>query len=115
MDKRARERKSEAERDDAIKSLRVATPDYLAALARSVAAIAPVIGGAIGELITHGIPNQRIDRVIKFVEVLDKKVTHLDEQVVQTQLTNENFTDVLEEGLAQAARSLTDERRDYIA
>jgi hypothetical protein len=115
MNKRVRERKSDTERNDAIKALRPAAPDHLAALARAVAGVAPYIGGAIGELVTYGIPNQRIDRIIQFVEVLDKMVAHLGQEVVRAQLTNENFTDVLEEGLAQAARSLTDQRREYIA
>ncbi len=115
MDKRAGDRKSDAERDEPIRSLQPAAADYLAAVGRAVAGVAPFIGGAVGELITHGIPNQRIDRIVRFVEVLDKKAAHLDDELVRTQLTNENFTDVLEEGIAQAARSLTDERREYIA
>jgi hypothetical protein len=115
MDKSTREPKSNADEDDAIKALRPTAPDHLAALARAIAGAAPFIGGFIGELITHGIPNQRIDRIVQFVGVLDKMVAHLEQEVVRAQLTNENFTDVLEEGLAQAARSLTDERREYIA
>jgi len=34
---------------------------------------------------------------------------------IRQNLTNENFTDLVEESLRQAARSLSDERREYIA
>lgn len=34
---------------------------------------------------------------------------------MRAQLTNENFTDLLEEGLRQSARSLSDDRRGYLA
>jgi hypothetical protein len=61
------------------------------------------------------IPNQRIERIVKFAKILDSKISNIDQDIIRMQFTNENFTDLLEEGLRQAARSLTNERREYIA
>ncbi|MEO7339816.1 MAG: hypothetical protein ABI073_02975 [Luteolibacter sp.] len=37
------------------------------------------------------------------------------QDAIRGQLTDENFTDVIEEGIRQAARATTQERREYIA
>ena len=61
------------------------------------------------------IPNQRVDRIVKFAEALQNRIAALEEEFVKSQITNENFTDLIEEGIRQAARSLSDERREYIS
>ena len=52
---------------------------------------------------------------MKFAAALESKLAALEQDFVRSQLTNENFTDLMEEGLRQAARSLSDERREHIA
>jgi len=39
----------------------------------------------------------------------------IEQEFVRSQLTNENFTDLVEEGLRQAARSVSRDRREQIA
>jgi hypothetical protein len=51
----------------------------------------------------------------KYAEALERKLAQLEQAVVRLQLTDENFTDLMEEGVRQAARSVSDERREYIA
>ena len=75
----------------------------------------PFAGSLLVEAAGVIIPNQRIDRIAKFAKTLESKLSNLEQDFVRSQLTNENFTDLLEEGLRQAARSLSDERREYIA
>ena len=71
-------------------------------------------GSLLAEIAGTVIPNQRIDRVVKFAAQLEAKLAALEQDFVRSQLTNENFTDLMEEGLRQAARSLSDERREHI-
>lgn len=89
--------------------------DYVTAAARAVLGMVPFAGSLLVELAGTIIPNQRQDRIVKFAETLERKLSDLEQEIVRTQLTNENFTDLLEEGMRQAARALSDERREYIA
>jgi hypothetical protein len=89
--------------------------DYVVSAAKSALGAVPFVGSLLSELAGTVIPNQRIDRIVKFAEALEQKLARLEHDFVRSQLTNENFTDLLEEGLRQAARALTEERRDYIA
>lgn len=89
--------------------------DYVVSAAKAVFGNVPFVGSLLTELAGTLIPNQRIDRLTKFAEILGVKLEELEQDFVRAQLHNENFTDLVEEGLRQAARSLTDDRRDYIA
>lgn len=89
--------------------------DYVASAARSVLGSVPFAGSLLVEIAGFVIPNQRMDRLAKFAATLDAKLAELDQDFVRAKLTDENFTDLMEEGLRQAARSLSDERREYIA
>jgi hypothetical protein len=89
--------------------------DYVTAAARAVLGMVPFAGSLLAELAGTIVPNQRIDRIAKFAEALESKLSNLEQDFVRSQLTNEHFTDLLEEGMRQAARSLSDERREYIA
>ncbi len=85
--------------------------DYVIASAKAILGAFPA-GSILTELVGTIIPNQRIDRIAKFAEELDAK---LSKDMIHLQLSDENFTDLLEEGLKQAARAITDERRQYIS
>lgn len=95
-------------------SLKANIPDYLAPAIRSVLGIVPIAGPLLCELCSL-IPNQKSDRVAKWVVILGERIARLEEAVVRAQLSDENFTDVLEETVIQATRSLSDERRAYLA
>lgn len=85
--------------------------DYAIASAKAILGALPA-GSILTELVGTIIPNQRIDRIAKFAEELDTK---LSKEIIHLQLSDENFTDLLEESLKQAARAITDERRQYIS
>lgn len=95
--------------------LELRTPDYVASAAKSILGAAPFAGSLLVEIAGTIIPNQRVDRIAKFAAQLEKTIFQLQYDLVRTQLTDENFTDLLEESVHQAARSVTDERRTYIA
>jgi hypothetical protein len=89
--------------------------DRLVAVSKGLAGIVPCIGSAAAEIIGHVIPAQRFDRLVAFVRALDEKVGDIDAEVLDARMRTEEFIDLLEDGLQQAARTLTDERREYIA
>ncbi len=89
--------------------------DYVTSAAKSILGVVPFAGSLLTELAGTLIPNQRIDRLTKFAEALEVKLLKMEEEYVCGQLGDEYFTDLLEEGLRQAARSVSDERREYIA
>lgn len=90
--------------------------DLIAALTKaSVSLFDPNLGPYLAELVGMVIPNQKVDRLIKYVAELDKRLTHLEKEPLPAQIQDETFTDLMEEGLRQAARSISDERREYIA
>jgi len=90
------------------------TSDYVTSAAKAALGTVPFIGSLLAELAGTVIPNQRIDRIVKFAQALERRLSNLEE-FIRSQISDEQFTDLLEEGLRQSARSLTDERRDYIA
>jgi hypothetical protein len=89
--------------------------DYVVSAAKASLGLVPFAGSLLAELAGTLIPNQRIDRLTKFATALEEKLTKIEWDFILSQLSNENFTDLVEEGLRQAARSLTDARRKYIA
>ncbi len=89
--------------------------DYITSAVKGTLGVVPFAGSLLAELAGTIIPNQRLDRIARFVEVLETKLSALDQGFVQSQLTNESFSDLLEEAARQAARSLSNERRQYIA
>jgi hypothetical protein len=96
-------------------SLELQTSDYVASAVKSLVGAVPFAGSLLAEIAGTIIPNQRMDRVVKFALQLEAKLATLEQEFVRSQLTNKNFTDLMEEGLRQAARSLSDERRKHIA
>jgi hypothetical protein len=103
-----------AEADDQ-DPLSLKTADYVAAAAKSALGAVPFAGSLLAEVAGSVIPNQRIDRIVRFARELDQRLAGIQRVFIRARLTDENFTDLLEEGLRQAARSTTDERRRHIA
>ena len=89
--------------------------DRAATLVRGIIGVAPYVGPMLAEAITSVIPNQKLDRVISFIKVLNDKVKYIEEDVLKVKIQSEEFTDLLEDGINQASRSFSDERRQYIA
>ena len=72
-------------------------------------------GSLFSEIITNVIPNQRMERVVLFVEILNEKLKYLEKDVVEQKTKTEEFTDLLQDGIQQASRALTEDRLEYIA
>lgn len=89
--------------------------DLIASAAKSVLGIVPIAGSLLSELVGNLIPNQRIDRLTKYVKELDEKLSQIPSEKMSSLIENEDFIDLVEEGFVQASRAITDERRKYIA
>jgi len=89
--------------------------DIATSAMKSAVGILPIVGPFLVELVGLIIPNQRFDRIVKYASQLEEKLHDVDRKTLKFALQNENFTDLMEESIRQAARSLSDERREYLA
>ncbi len=90
--------------------------DYVATALRAVTGSVPIVGPLLSELAGVVVPKQRLERIAKFAEVLDRRLRALEAaDGITDRLGNEHFADLLEEGVRQAARSLSDDRLQYLA
>lgn len=88
--------------------------DLIVSAAKSVLGIVPIAGSLLSELVGNIIPNQRIDRLTKYVKELDEKLSKIPIEKLTPLLYNEDFVDLIEEGFVQASRAISEERRKYI-
>lgn len=89
--------------------------DIFSSTAKSILGAVPFVGPLLSELVSTLIPNQRIDRLSKYVVELDKKLSDLSVDKLRSLLKDEECIDLFEEGFVQASRALTDQRRAQIA
>ena len=89
--------------------------DVLVVAAKSVLGAVPFAGPILSEIIGNVIPNQRVDRIAKYLKKLDERLSRIDRKKIDNALSSEEGIDLFEEGFVQASRSLTDERRKYIS
>ncbi len=91
------------------------TVDYVTIAAKGCLGAVPFVGSLLSELAGNVIPNQRIDRITKFALLLETRLGKLERVELQARMATPEGADLLEEGIRQAASSLSDERREYIA
>lgn len=88
--------------------------DRVVTAAKAVFGIVPV-GSVISEVIGELIPNQRMDRLVRFVEMLGQKVEHLDDEVFRKRATHPDGVNLIEDGFFHAARAKSEARLEQIA
>lgn len=89
--------------------------DIGVALGKSLGGVIPFAGAFLGELIANYIPDQRIDRLGKYVIELEKRVSKIDADLLSELKVNGEAIDLIEEGFVQSARAFSNDRRIYIA
>lgn len=89
--------------------------DYAALVAKGVAGAIPYAGGIVTEIIETLIPNQRLDRITRFLGKLDLRVGRLESEQTTARLRESETIDLFEDAVSQAARALSDERLAYLA
>jgi hypothetical protein len=89
--------------------------DIVTLLIKGIIGAAPLVGPIIAETLSITIPNQKLERLISFTEVLEMKVKNLETAVNENKFKSPEFTDLLEDAMLQASRALSQERIEYIA
>ena len=91
--------------------------DRLVSIAKAVAGTLPYIGTLVSELLDNVVPNLRFERIVVFLQALDLKVSQIDEKLeyFKLNLNSEEGIDLLEEGMLQASRSISLERKERLA
>ncbi len=95
--------------------LSTTTTDIVTSLCRGATGMVPVIGPLIAEIIGNIIPNQRVARIIRFVQLLDERLQKLERGLLESKLTQPAGVDLLEDAFTQASRATSDERLEHIA
>ncbi|GAA4178830.1 hypothetical protein [Shinella granuli] len=88
--------------------------DAVAFLARSGLGAVPVAGAFLSEVVSTLIPNQRSARVEAYIKALSERLDAVIDNEAMRDLANPWKIDLFEEGAFQAARAVTDQRREYI-
>jgi hypothetical protein len=88
-------------------------PDHAAATARALVSWVPFVGGALAEIVTQIVPNQRIDRLEKYLVFLQEEIAN--QKVSEDRLKQPENVDLIEDGAYLAVRALSDQRKRYIA
>lgn len=89
--------------------------DHTARIGGLILGNVPVVGSILTEVFKSIIPNQKEERVCIFVEVLAEKLKYTDNDVLNLKMKSEEFTDLLEDAIPQAARTMNKDRQHYIA
>ena len=82
-------------------SLAVKPIDHVASTVRGVLGAIPIAGPLLAEVAGTLIPNQRVERLTEFTEILSKRLSELEEALLEKCLSDEDFTETLEESLRQ--------------
>ena len=69
----------------------------------------------MAEVVGNIIPNQRVDRIVRFVEMLEQRLGNLEQESLRSKLLDPPVVDILEDAFTQAARATTQERVEHIA
>lgn len=89
--------------------------DALASAVTAAGSIAPGAGPLIAQAITHLIPRQRVDRIVRFVRALELRLSAESAARLQDRQELAEQLDIIEEALLQATRATSEDRIAYLA
>lgn len=85
------------------------------ALLKGVVGVVPVAGSILAEIVSVLIPEQRIERLEAYVRHLNERLNGIGENEFKKLLSKPEAIDLFEDGAYQAAKALSDDRRERIA
>jgi hypothetical protein len=94
------------------KDLEASRVDTAVSIAKGILGAIPYGGALFAEIINVTVPNQRLDRITKFLVELDRRLDGLERELLGS---NQHTLDLLEDALIQASRALSEQRNRYIA
>jgi hypothetical protein len=75
----------------------------------------PFLGQALAEIVTELVPNQRIERIEKYLVMLGEEIALLKIPNVEASIKGPENIDLIEDGAYQVVRALTEQRKRLIA
>lgn len=88
--------------------------DWAAVMAKGGLGFIPFAGSFLAEIAGALIPNQRLDRLVKYATELNSRLEKIPEELMDQLRNNEQFIDLVEESFIRASRANSEERRQYI-
>lgn len=89
--------------------------DIVVSLTKGTTGMIPFVGSLVAEIVGNVIPNQRVDRIVRFVELLESRLDNVEQDVARQRMASPEAVDLLEDAFSQAARATTGERLEYIS
>lgn len=91
--------------------------DAVALVIRATAGTLGPFGGVIGEVCTSLIPNQRHERIVRYVRAVARELeAHAERfELIEARLRTDEGSDLFAEGVVQAARAVSQERLSRLA
>lgn len=96
--------------------LKTNSTDYATSLLKSTFGVIPIVGPVAQELLGIIIPNQRMDRVVRFVETLGRELDKLNEDVdsLNEKLSDDKYSSLFYKACVGSADAYSNERIEYI-
>jgi hypothetical protein len=100
-----------------MRQLETNSRDRLVSVAKAAAGALPFIGALVAETLDTVVPNLRLERVVSYLKTLEDRVVYLDNRMslFEKNLHTEKGIDIFEEGMIQASRSVSQERKERLA
>lgn len=91
--------------------------DRLVSVAKGAAGALPIVGSIVAEILDSVVPNLRFERVVSFLKTLDERVGCINERLAnfERNLKTVEGLDLFEEGIIQASRAVSEERKQRLA
>ncbi|MBU6172405.1 MAG: hypothetical protein KGQ60_01290 [Planctomycetes bacterium] len=91
------------------------TIDIITSLAKGTTGMIPYVGSLVAEIVGNVIPNQRVDRIVQFVQLLEERLGNIEKDGLEKRLREPAAVDLLEDAFTQAARATSRERLEHVA
>lgn len=89
--------------------------DLIASAGKSILGAVPLAGPLLTEIVEHLVPNQRVERLTTYVEVLESRLAEAEESIIRASVESPAGLALAEDGFIAASRAVTKERITYIA
>ncbi len=91
--------------------------DRLVSVAKAAAGALPFIGALVSETLEAVVPELRFERVVGYLKMLEAKVAIIENRLssFEQNLGTEEGLDIFEEGILQASRAVSEERKERLA
>ena len=99
-----------------IKKMQTNSVDIITSTLKASVGVVPIAGPALQELLSLTIPNQRLERVVNFIEILSFELVEYKDKTDEliTKMSEEPYSSLFYKVCVGSADSHSDERIEYI-